>query len=255
MLNETDLKDLLSIASEAATQAGAFLKDYRVSGAVVEVDKGKDVKLIADKKAEEIFIRFLLEKSAFPILSEERGMVEGREQDTDLRWIVDPLDGSFNYLRDIPICCTSIGLWYGETPLLGAIYDFNREELFSGIVGIGASLNGHPIRTSATRDISKAALCTGFPVSTDFSSQALQRLVGQIQRYSKVRLIGSAALSLAYVAAGRTDCYYEKDIRLWDVAAGLAIIRAAGGQAGWSPSVHKNVLSVYAANEFLSPVF
>ncbi|MCX5829718.1 MAG: inositol monophosphatase [Deltaproteobacteria bacterium] len=255
MLNENDLNDLLSIACEAAIKAGVFLKDFRASGVVVEFDEGKDVKLIADKKSEEIFIRFLMERSSFPILSEERGWVEGRQKDTDLCWIVDPLDGSLNYLRDIPICCTSIGLWCGETPLLGAIYDFNREELFSGIVGIGASLNSHPIRTSAALDISAAVLCTGFPVSTDFSSYALQRLVEQIQRYRKIRLIGSAALSLAYVAAGRADCYYEKDIRLWDVAAGIAIVKAAGGQTVWSPSVHEYVLSLCAANEFLPPVF
>lgn len=255
MPNDNDLKDLLAIACGAAVQAGVFLKDYRASGVEVECECAKDVKLIADKKAEEIFIRFLLEKSAFPVLSEERGIVEGRGQDTDLCWIVDPLDGSVNYWRDIPICCTSIGLWRGEIPLLGAIYDFNREELFSGIVGSGAFLNGHPIRTSSTRDIAQAVLCTGFPVGTDFSSYAVQGFVSQIQRYKKVRLIGSAALSLAYVATGRADCYSENDIRWWDVAAGLAIIRAAGGHAVWSRSVHQSTVSVYAANEFLPPLF
>jgi fructose-1,6-bisphosphatase/inositol monophosphatase family enzyme len=251
-MQEDHFLNLLTTASEAARKGGAYLNESRASSAVVTLDAGRDVKLLADHEAEEIIITSLQSTSFIPILSEERGAVATRNEETDLRWIVDPLDGSFNYLRGIPMCCVSVGLWKNDVPILGVIYDFTRGELFSGIIGQGAWLNDRPIRVSATSEARKALLCSGFPVSTDFSSPALHTFVEQVQQYRKVRLLGTAALSLAYVASGRADCYYERDIKIWDVAAGLAIVRAAGGQVIWTPEDHQHGVSVYAANSALT---
>ncbi|MBM3451436.1 MAG: hypothetical protein FJX78_10775, partial [Armatimonadetes bacterium] len=104
-------------------------------------------------------------------------------------------------------------------------------EVFSGIVGQGAWLNGRPMSTSGVRRTRDDVLCTDFPVSTDFSAGALGAFVDGVRAFKKIRLLGTAAQSLAYVASGRTDVYAERDIKIWDVAAGVAVLRAAGGKA------------------------
>lgn len=251
-----DLINLLTVASEAARDAGEFLWKSRYSGVVVAADLERDVKLAADRNSEEIIIRALRDKAGFTILSEERGLVENQNCQPGWRWIVDPLDGSLNYLRGIPLCCVSIGLWHKNEPVLGAVYDFNRKELFTGIVGMGAWLNGESTKVSLTSELRQAVLCTGFPAGSDFSSSALLQLVGQISQYKKVRLLGSAALSLAYVAAGRADAYFERDIKLWDIAAGLAIVRAASGKFIQTAASSAHAVTTYASNSSLpEPAF
>ena len=238
----------LELALTAARRAGAFLRQTAEAPIVVESELGRDVKLAADRGSEEIILRVLREGSSLPILSEEMGLDDRQGALSSLHWLVDPLDGSLNYLRGIPFCCVSIGLWDGPEPLLGVIYDFQREELFKGISGQGAWLNDQPMQVSATREVGKAVLCTGFPVSTDFSPGAIRQFVEQVRRYKKLRLWGSAALSLAYVAAGRADSYYERDIKRWDVGAGLALVRAAGGLTVQTASPQPFALTVYAGN-------
>jgi len=230
------LEEWLSLAGEAARSAGEFLAGARIADLKIGASLGKDIKLAVDRESEDRIIGMLRERSDFPILSEEQGMIKGRMAEQDWRWVVDPLDGSLNYLRGIPLCCVSVGLWHGDSPMLGAIYDFNRNELFTGLVGCGAWLNGAAIMVSTTQAPGEAVLCAGFPVGTDLSPAALQTFVEQVRQYKKVRLFGAAALSLAYVAAGRVDAYYERDIWLWDVAAGLAIVLAAGGAVIKRPS-------------------
>ncbi len=246
-----ELRAWLEVAEQAARLAGELLVPGKGSGAIVTAEVGRDVKLAADRESEECIIRVLQERSGFPILSEERGNIDGKDLDQGLRWVVDPLDGSLNYLRGIQLSCVSIGLWDEDEPLLGAVYDFNRDEMFTGIVGAGAWFSGAPIRVGSARELSQAVLCTGFPVSTDFSSEALVGFAEQVRKYKKIRLLGSAALSLAYVAAGRADAYCERDIKFWDVAAGLAIVRAAGGHIVRMPSEKPLALTVYAGNPHL----
>lgn len=236
----------LSLAETAARSAGEFLAGSKGAPMTVVTDYGKDVKISLDKESEDRIVRFLRERSDFSILSEEEGAIAGRSTDEGLRWIVDPLDGSMNYLHGIPWCCVSIGLWKGDGPLLGVVYDFDRDELFTGVVGEGAWLNGKAITVSETRESGDAILCTGFPAGTDFSASGLRSFVEQVRRYKKIRLFGSAALSLAYVAAGRVDAYYERDIKLWDVAAGAALVLAAGGHIVRSVSDKPDALTLYA---------
>lgn len=221
----------LATALAASARASRLLMGGGESREAV-TSLGHDIKIKGDALAEKVLLEYLMERSPFPVLSEERGEVD-REGGETCKWIVDPIDGSLNFNRGIPLCCISISLWRGNEPILGVVEDFNRGEIFSGIVGQGARLNGRDIRVSGVDKRSAAILCTGFPVYTDFSQEPLLRFLSQVQEYKKVRLLGSAALSLAYVAAGRADAYMENNIMLWDVAAGAALVLAAGGKAEW----------------------
>ena len=240
------LGDWLRLAADAARVAGDHLARNRADAARVSAESHRDVKLSADVEAEDRIIAALRAGSPFPILSEERGRIAAEDRHGSLRWIVDPLDGSLNYLRGIPFCCVAIGLWDADRPLLGVVYDFWRNELFTGVVGEGAWRNETAIHVASTAACERAVLSTGFPAATDFSSDALTDFVERVRAYRKVRLLGSAALSLAYVASGLVDAYVERDIKLWDVAAGLAIVRAAGGRAVWKPTAGEHTLTVYA---------
>lgn len=223
-----DLSQLLETAKHASKKAGECLIGERTKARQVNISGPKDVKLQGDLLAEAIILDYLQQETGYPALSEEKGTIGTLDAENPM-WIVDPLDGSLNYSQEIPLCCVSIALWQKKAPLLGVVYDFNRDELFSGIVGEGAWLNQVPIQVSGRRIKSESVLCTGFPIQTDFSSAGIQNFAKQIQAYKKVRLLGSAALSLAYVACGRVDAYHENNIMLWDVAAGCAIVQAAGG--------------------------
>lgn len=243
------LERWLGIAQRAANQAGSFLASMKKRNDV-RVDLKKDVKILADVKSEKIIIDILKQESDFNIFSEERGSLCGANQ-SGLCWIVDPLDGTLNFLRGIPVSCVSIGLWGNNKPLLGVVYDFNKGELFTGIVGKAAWLNHERIKVSTVSKKEKAVLCTGFPAASDFSTKGLGRFVKQVQDYKKVRLLGSAALSLAYVAAGRADVYIENNIMRWDIAAGVALVTAAGGHVRIKPVAGQDSYWVGASNKSL----
>ncbi len=253
-MKEKEFKILLSIAEQTAILAGNFLKKQRNQVNVVTSSIGKDIKILADSKTEEIIIKNLQRKTAIPILGEERGMIKKSASINEPCWVVDPLDGTVNYHRGIPISNVSIGLYHRDEFILGVIYDFNRDELFRGIVGIGAWINDLPIKVSSIAKINEAVICTGFPVSMNLSKENIGSFVSKVQRYKKIRMIGSAALSLAYVASGRVDVYYENNIKLWDVAAGIALVKAAGGIVRQGTKNKKdNVLEyVLASNKLLS---
>lgn len=238
-------RELLSIARGAVVMAGkAVLRQGMHKN--ISSDCGRDVKVEADIRSDDVIVRYLRKRSDFQIVSEESGFING--SGGELTWYVDPLDGSLNYSRGIPICCASVGLFYGRAPVVGAVYDFYRSELYSGIAGIGAWLNGESIRASSINRKEGAVLCTGFPVNTDFSSDGLTCFVKKVQGYKKIRLLGSAALSLAYVASGRADAYMENDIMCWDVAGGLAIAIGAGCLCDIKEGARPQALRVAVSN-------
>jgi len=249
-MDKQTLDKYLQTAGDAAVTAGKYLASLDKDEVRIDSSEGKDIKISADKESESIIIDFLREKTDITILSEEKGVIKANGEN-DLQWVVDPLDGTINFIKGIPVNCVSIALCRGEEPLLGAIYDFNRNELFTGITGGGAWLNGKAITVSDTDTIDKAILFSGFPPNADFSPEAVKRMVEQIRAFLKLRWIGSAALSLAYVAAGRGDAYLETGIRLWDVAAGLAIVAGAGGNYKLNKTDREGVYNVYAANKIL----
>lgn len=226
-----NFSEYLSLAKEAATAAGEYLNQVSKSRIKIIDEPDRDIKLQADIESEQIIIDILRDKSNFPILTEEQGSIEIENVVVDgkYKWIVDPLDGSMNFSRGVDVCCVSIALWQDSNPVLGVVYDFNRNEFFTGLVNEGAWLNGYLISTRKVREKSNAILATGFPVSMDYSEKALSSYANDIRKYKKIRMIGSAALSLAYVSCSRFDFYHEKNIKIWDVAAGLALVQAAGG--------------------------
>ncbi len=246
-----EIKDLLEIAVDTAKGASVLLKSDPSCYRQTKKKLRHDVKIEADFASENYIVNRLSKQTKYPILSEESKQLWKKENNTGHYWIVDPLDGSINYLRGIPICCISIALWNNLEPILGVVYDFNRDELFSGIVDVGAWLNGVPVTVSGINIKSNAVLCTGFPVSTDFSEEKLLEFVGNIRNFMKIRLLGSAALSLSYVACGRADYYYERGIKLWDVAAGVCLVKAAGGFVNLVKTSNPFTFNVTASNFFL----
>lgn len=224
----TDQALLLDVARRAAIEAGQALVARGEGFQGVAFAQGRDIKLKADKAAENVILPILLEKTDYPVLSEEAGWSAPK---SGRYWVVDPLDGSANYNRHIPLCCVSIALVENDKPILGVINHFDSGELYTGVVGVGAELNGLPIKVGDIRDPGQAILMTGLPVYRDFSEEALGAFARDFARWKKVRMIGSAALSIAFVAAGKADRYKEESIMFWDVAAGCAIAEAAGGRA------------------------
>lgn len=244
--------DCLKLAEAAAREAGQLLRERPSSADAVRAEVGKDLKLEADLLAERHILRQLRAGTSFPVLSEEDGADAGFSTDRE-HWVVDPLDGTLNFGRHLPLTCVSVGLWKAEAPVLGVVYDFERDELFSGHVGQGAFCNGEPIRVSSVSSIAKAVLATGFPSGRRYDDAALMGFCRKVQAYKKVRLLGSAALSLAWLAAGRLDAYAEDDIWYWDVAAGLALVTAAGGHCRRSPGSSRFQFRVMAWAEHLPP--
>jgi myo-inositol-1(or 4)-monophosphatase len=213
----------LEHVKKLAKKTGLFLGKTTVKE--IDSEEGRDIKLALDKEAERMIISSLNSAFDYPFLSEEAGevgvIVAGQPY-----WIIDPIDGTMNFSREIPLACISIALWKDDQPLLGVVYDFYRDELFSGLIDEGAWLNEKKISRPKKRTTDQSILMTGIPTFMAIDEASQKEFVSEIFRYKKVRMIGSAALSLCYVSCGRADAYFEKNIRLWDIAAGLAIAKS-----------------------------
>ncbi len=218
-----DLINLSKVASEAAIEAGKYLIEHKNSNMKVESDIGRDIKLELDKNTE-ILIRNHLAQTNIQVLGEEIST----NLNSNIYWVVDPIDGTANYFRGLDQCCISIALVEKNDFLIGIVYNFNTNELFSAQKNNGAFLNGKKITVSGVTSKEKSSLTTGFPASESISS-SLKFLEG-LQGWKKIRMFGSAALSCAYVASGRCDAYIEKGVYLWDIAAGICLVREAGGK-------------------------
>lgn len=244
-----DQKELL-IAKKAAKKAGNFLiKNKNILNKTIS-SNNKDIKLQADITAENLIIGIISKESSIPILAEESGISSNSMSDTF--WVVDPLDGTANYSRGIPLCCISIALIKNLKPVLGVIYDFNNNHLYEGSVLTKALLNGKEISVSNIEQPHKGILITGLPNKTDFSDNTLLTMVKDFQDWRKVRMIGSAAMASVYVASGKADLYKEKKTYLWDIAAGAAIVNAAGGVALIENQNENFQVDVYFSNSHLS---
>ncbi|MDA9578211.1 inositol monophosphatase, partial [Gammaproteobacteria bacterium] len=162
-------------------------------------------------------------------LAEESGL--SSKDIPNIFWVVDPLDGTANYARNIPICCVSIALVSNLKPILGVIFDFINNDLYEGSIYTKALLNNEEMSVSKVTSSSEGILITGLPNNTDYSDNALLKMVKDFQHWRKVRMIGSAAMASVYIASGKADLYTEKKTYLWDIAAGAAIVNAAGGKA------------------------
>ena len=224
-----DLCKEIQTAKDAAKAAGKLLDVNKKDLNQSIYSSDTDIKLKADVEAENLIKSILSRRSNFPILAEESGKSENKLEETF--WVVDPLDGTANYSRGIPICCVSIALIHDMQPVIGVIYDFNNDDLYEGSIGSPARLNGDVIEVNTNLDAKESILLTGLPLLTDYSNSALIAMAKDFQKWKKVRMIGSAAMAAAYVASGKADMYKESGAFLWDVAAGAAIINAANGEA------------------------
>jgi len=219
---------MLETAIRAAREAGRVLLEGSRGKIRVEHLAQRDVKLAMDKKAEEVILGILREK--FPehaILSEECGAVGPT---SDYLWVIDPLDGTVNFSRRIPLWGTSVALVHRGREIVGVIFDPIHDELFHAEEGKGAFLNGKRIRVSEKSPLSAAMIAFGFSSNEERLRRGLSAAAGLPLAASKVRGLGSAVLHLAYVACGRMDGFFECGINQWDIAAGVVLIREAGGK-------------------------
>jgi myo-inositol-1(or 4)-monophosphatase len=224
------MQPMLNIAIRAAHSAGDFIvrKINKLPDLKIEVKARNDFVTEVDREAEVRIIEELLK--AYPghgILAEESGVIEGKDE---YRWIIDPLDGTTNYLHGFPHYAVSIACEYRGRMEHGVIYDPIKQELFTASRGDGATLNNRRIRVTSLRTVEGALIGTGFPFKNpDQLDQFLKLFSAFFSSASDMRRAGSAALDLAYVAAGRLDGYWESGLNSWDVAAGALIVREAGG--------------------------
>lgn len=214
-----------------ATQAGGQVLQQYFNGPLQVSSKStvNDLVTEADKNAETAI--FSVIRETFPqhfILSEESGEIS---TDSNIKWIIDPLDGTVNFAHGIPICCVSIGVEQDGEMILGAVYNPFMNEFFFAESGKGATLNDKRIQVSIKEDIDKACLATGFPYTwEDGPNDPITALEYFVKRGQPVRRLGSAAIDLCWVAAGRFDGYYEHTLNAWDAAAGFLIVEEAGGK-------------------------
>ena len=224
------LDNEIDLAIKAAKTSGKLLIDNKNELNSETSSSTKDIKLKADVYAENLIKEVLTSNSDYPILAEESG--KSNENLGDVFWVVDPLDGTANYNRDIPICCVSIGLVKNMKPIAGIIYDFNNDGLFVGNdLDKTATYNNKEICVSNINNRKEGILITGLPHSTDYSDKALNKMITDMQSWKKIRMIGSAAMASCYVASGKAEMYKEKGVYLWDILAGAAIVESAGGIA------------------------
>ena len=218
-------KDYLEIAKEAAKEAGIFLLQNKLNEKEIYSEEGRDIKLQLDRETEDL-IRKKLESTNIPVLGEEFG---GEGSPESERWVIDPIDGTANYFRGLDQCCISIALMDKNEALVGVVYNFNNGEMYAAAKGLGCYLNDAKVNVSDIDQKNKASLTTGFPASETIDSQ--YDFLDDLKGWKKIRMFGSAALSCAYVASGKCDYYAEKGVYLWDFAAGICLVKEAGGKA------------------------
>ncbi len=229
-MKSEDLAVQLEIAKKAARESGELLLKNKKQLNKKLMDNLKDIKLEADIRSEILIKEIINRESNYPILAEESG--KSIENLGDTFWIIDPLDGTANYNRGIPVCCVSIGLSMNMKPILGVIYDFNNDHMYVGDKFNKSSLmNNDPIKVSNIQNKENSVLITGLPHNTDFSEESLSKMIKDMQTWKKVRMIGSAAIAACYIASGKAERYEEKGVYIWDIIAGAAIVESAGGTA------------------------
>ncbi|MEW6419591.1 MAG: inositol monophosphatase family protein [Nitrospirota bacterium] len=223
-------KEFLDTAIKAARLAGLAILDNlgKITKRDISLKTASDFVTSVDRESERIIIDTI--KESFPrhlILAEESIKESAREA---YRWIIDPLDGTTNYIHGYPVFSVSIALEYKGEIILGVTFDPLRNDLFLAEKGTGAFLNGHPIRVSEINEIKESLITTGFPFrKKEIINPYLKLFKNLFLKVSDMRRAGSAALDLAYLACGRCDGFFEIGLSPWDIAAGSLMIEEAGG--------------------------
>ena len=213
---------------------------------------GREIKLEADTMLEKELIKGLTH-TGIAILSEETGFIPGKSL-PELLWVIDPLDGSYNFSRSLGPSMISVALWGANEPILGVMFNLVTKQMIFGGPQIGAHLGKNPVTVSDRTDRGQATLATGFPSRFPISdTKAVSSFAELLTSFGKVRMIGSACASLALVATGSADVYAEHNIMFWDIAAGLAIVNGAGGTfelegVNLPEGIHSEPCTVVASN-------
>lgn len=230
-------KRALSCAVAAAKQVGVLMRRNLRETKAINEQTQFDIKLQLDVRSQELITKKLL--GAFPktsIFGEEG--VAGK-QDSEWRWVVDPIDGTVNFTYGIPHACVSIALQQKQkndyVTMAGVVYDPFSDELWTAIRGETSKLNGKPVRVSKRTELGQAIIAIGFAKKIERLNEYLPIFNNLVRQVRKMRIMGAAALSLVYVAGGRFDAYVESGVKLWDIAAGALIIECAGGEFWHEP--------------------
>lgn len=241
------MKHYRAAAENAARAAGDLLRTAFHLPRRVNSAEAHDIKLAIDVEAQELITKMLIGEFPQHSLYGEEGIVG--DQSSEHQWVVDPLDGTVNFFYGIPHFCVSIALrWQGEI-IVGVIYDPVRDELWAAQKGESPTLNGNAFRVSDRADLAEAVVSVGLSKTGDTIAAGLPLLQDMAHRARKCRLLGSAALDMAYVACGRLDAYIEQGISLWDIAAGWILVETAGGLVDMNPrNDMKDRYSVVASN-------
>lgn len=225
-----ELHILCSEVVEISRKVGRFLHAERklFKSGDIEHKGSNDLVSYVDKAAEEQFVNAL--KTLMPgagFIAEEG---TGELSESGVNWIIDPLDGTTNYVHNIPFYCTSVALVENKKPLLGVIYDPSHDEMFSAVKSQKSQLNGKAIDVSNVKDFRNMLMVTGFPYDSKGLLKSNLNVIGALTEKSRgIRRLGSAALDMCYVACSRFDGFYEYGLNAWDVAAGTCIVQQAGG--------------------------
>ena len=247
------INELLNLSISIITKIGNELTYYESQSKeyTFSIDHPREIKAVVDNTVEKKIID-LLAPTGISILSEESGFIQGVSS-SKLYFIIDPIDGTYNYVKDLGPCAISIALWDDEFPVFGVIFNIRENKVAWGGKEIVSKYGGRRIEVSKIKDKSKASICTGFPSRYNLDRESVMlEFWNLVSKFSKVRMIGSAAISLLNLSKGSCDVYSEKGIMIWDVAAGLAILEGSGGEANYEKSNIKHSLNVYASNKFLS---
>ncbi len=244
------MSDFLEVAIKAARAAGHLLRENYEHPLRVNSSEAHDIKLEIDVQTQDLITEILLKEFPSHALFGEEGIVG--DQSAKYQWVVDPIDGTVNYFYGIPHFCVSIALRENEEIILGVIHDPIRDETWTVRKGEKPLLNGRAFRVSTRTKLGEAVISVGLSKSVATINAGMPLLQDMVHRVRKCRLLGSAALDMAYVACGRFDAYIEQGISLWDVAAGVILIESAGGKVDMRPRPDmKDKYSVVASNGVL----
>jgi|688.fasta_scaffold153152_4 myo-inositol-1(or 4)-monophosphatase len=249
------VNELLETATEAARRAGKLIKENFGSDLTVNEMQRHDIKLEMDVRSQELIMKFILDRHPdHLILGEEGNANVGGEGDVE--WIVDPIDGTVNYFFSIPHFCVSIAARRKNTDhlLVGVIYDPMMDELWQVAEDVPAMLNGKPIKVSTRAKMAEAVVTVGFSKTKESLDAGFLRYQKIAYEVRKTRMLGSAALAMAYIACGRLDAYVEEQISLWDIAAGQMLIESAGGKVLLRPGKGKQGTMFICASNAQIPI-
>lgn len=218
----------LDTAIDAARQAGALLREHYEGDLNVDETLAHDLKLELDVRSQKLITEVILKAHPDHAILGEEGL--SGDQEHEFQWIVDPIDGTVNFFYGIPHFCVSIALRERGEMTVGVVYDPMLDEMFAVGAGVAPNCNGRPISVSKRATLAEAMITVGFSKTNEGMEAGIERFKRIAKKVRKTRMLGSAALGMAYIACGRLDAYIEESISLWDIAAGWLLIERAGGK-------------------------